>query len=596
MKILDRLITLFVLIVLMIVLLMLVANWDNLPAAGAAVGAATQQAFEAAIKCLTAVVAAAGATLLFFGAYWAWGRWAEHRRQRDGSHSLRTYTVRETVTGERVRILVNPDLMLTPALAISSRGVHELGSLAPDVYAAHAAERARVSAVQALAPGDRAIADRYGSGYRPAGVMHGAGKLLTNGAQPRSNNNQAPAATPAPTMPAEPMTLHGALQASSPDKFVLGHNDEHRTLAAWSPRDHLNLGVFGVSGTGKTKSTGYQVMLLAARHGYHVVCLDPKGGVDFGAFAPYVEWHATDAYVLGDQLAALAQVHEARHLLMRDRQIGEWHALGTAAGPEIVVVLEEFGTMRTDIAARKGGGRELARVDSTLERMLRVARMTGFHFVILDQAPEKLDPVVRGACKMRLAYQLDTAQATLLKEYEADALPPNGAFLNRRKQYDAWLVAAELPRLLPSVPPMRYDRLLPAPNAQTNGPEPASPEVANARTAPNAPNGEGQTSQIPPLPMPPFDVREAPKRDLIFWWRDQYPTGTQAEFRTWIADHGRTIARGYISDTFAQWAETQAGKVGTADAETMTLEQLRAQGLAITFQGAHGSQYGWDDK
>lgn len=594
MKILDRLITLLCLIVVLTVALMLVANWDTLPSVGDAIGKASQRAFDGALVCAQGLMVTALLAALFFGSITVWSRWSEHQRERDGSHQLREYTVRDSVTGERAKVLVNPDLMLTPALAIGSRGVHELGALPPEMYAAHAKERARVASVQAMAPGDRAIADKYGSLYRPTG-MNGASKLVNgSGKEQRALANDLPTASTAiQAMPAEstPMPLIDALRSSTPDRFVLGHNAEKGTLAAWSPREHLNLGVFGVSGTGKTKSTGYQTMLLAARHGYHVVCLDPKGGVDFGPFAPYVEWQPTDAYTFADQLRALAGVHNARHLMMRDRQIGEWSGLGPSAGPEIVVVLEEFGTIREEIGNRKGGGKTLATVDYTLETMLRVARMTGFHFVILDQAPEKLDPIVRGACKLRVAYQLDTAQASLLKEYEADTLPACGAFLTRRTQYQSWLVASELPRLLPNLRPFAFDRLLPAPNSQPNSIEQPPPEVPNDRTPPNVEHEEGQNAPNPPLPEPPFDVRSAPKRDLIWWWRDNFPTGTQANFRTWLADHGRTIARSYICDTFGEWADAQAGKV----ADNVTLDDLRAQGLPIAFQGAHGT-YEWNDK
>jgi hypothetical protein len=67
-------------------------------------------------------------------------------------------------------------------------------------------------------------------------------------------------------------------------------------------------------------------------------------------------------------------------------------------------------------------------------------------------------------------------------------------------------------------------------------------------------------ASIPELPEPPFDVASAPKRDLIFWWRDRCPTGTQAQFRIWLQQHGTAIARGYISDTFAQWEDTTQDK------------------------------------
>lgn len=465
MKVLDRLLGLTTMIFLILVIGVLIANWDSMAAIGPAVGDAGRQAADLAFLCMRGLLVIGVGAALLIGGMWGFGKWHELSYQRDGSHRLRTFTVREPSTGERVRVLVNPDLMVTPALAVSRFGVRELGSLAPELYANHAKERARVSGMQALAPGDRAVMSANGSTYRPTGLLSGAGKIwnakpATAAIEPRIVGEETPALSPAP-----PMQLTDALRASTPDQFVLGYNQAMQKPAVWSPREHLNLGVFGVSGTGKTKSTGFQIMLLAAVHGYHVVCLDPKGGADFGPFAPYSEWQPTDAYTFPDQLNAIYDVHEARHRIMKDRGVGEWRMLGSQAGPDIVLLLEEFGTMREEIASRKGGGKTLASVDHTVEMIFRLARMTGIHVVILDQAPEKLDPVVLGGCKLRLAYQLESSQASRLKEYEADTLPASGAFMVRRKPYQSWLVANELPRLLRSVPPFAHRRLLPAPGS-----------------------------------------------------------------------------------------------------------------------------------
>lgn len=609
MKLIDRIITLLLLVILapiaLVVVTTLIVNWDRLPEVGETAAGYGVQAVELAFLCGRLLVVIGVAAAIALGIRWGLRWWHNYNQQRDGSHHLRTYKVVDPVTGQKVKILVNPDLMVTPALAVGSCGVRELGTLAPELYAAHAQQRAMVASWQARVPGDEAIMTSNGSMYRMGGLGGSAKPTVERPQQlalpePRIvGDEQAP--------PAEPMQLGDALRSSSPDQFVLGQNLESGTTAIWRPRDHLNLGVFGVSGTGKTKSTGFEVMLLAARHGYHVVCLDPKGGADFGSFAEYVEWQPTDSYTFADQVAALHKVHSERHAIMRQRQVGEWRALGQYAGPEIIVVLEEFGTIREEIDASKGGARKLEAIDHTIEMMFRLARMTGFHFVVIDQAPEKLHPVVRGGCKLRLAYHMDTSSAGVLKEYEATALPPVGAFMISRRQYQSWNCDAHLPQLLQRLPPFQHQRLLPPPaeqgterptdrterpNAVPNATERTSPEVANDRTPPNAPNGGEGAAPVPPLPEPPFDVRSAPKRDLIFWWRDHYPTGSQAEFRTWLADHGGAIAKGYISDTFALWASEQATKVPA----NTTLDQLRAQGLPISFQGAGGSIIGWNDK
>jgi hypothetical protein len=91
--------------------------------------------------------------------------------------------------------------MVTPALAVSRFGVHELGDMAHELYANHARERARVSAMQSLAPGDRAIMSQHGSMYRPAGLLSGAGRLWNAktpaAIEPRIVGQEPPAPPPA---------------------------------------------------------------------------------------------------------------------------------------------------------------------------------------------------------------------------------------------------------------------------------------------------------------------------------------------------------------------------------------------------------------
>lgn len=465
MKLIDRIITLLLLVILapiaLVVVATLIVNWDRLPEVGETVAGYGVQAVELAFLCgrllLAIGIAAAIAVGIRYGLRW----WHNYNQQRDGSHHLRTYKVVDPVTGQKVSILVDPNLMVTPALAIGGHGVRELGALPPELYAANAKQRAMVASWQARTPGDEAIMSNNGSTYRMGGLGGSAKPTVERPERPALPAPRVIGDEQPPPAPAEPMLLGDALRQSTPEQFVLGQNQDANKLVIWNPLVDLNLGVFGVSGTGKTKSTGYQVMLLAARHGYHVIVLDPKGGVDFGPFAPYVEWQPTDSYTFADQLAALYQVHSERHRIMKERQVGEWRALGQGAGPEFVVVMEEFGTIREEIAMGKGGARKLEAVDRTTQLMFRWSRMTGFHFVIIDQAPEKLDSMIRGGCKLRLAYRLDNSSASAIQEYEAMHLPPVGAFMVRRQQYQSWNCGTHLPQLLQRLPPFQHQRLLP---------------------------------------------------------------------------------------------------------------------------------------
>lgn len=517
MKLIDRLISILLLVILapiaLVTIATLIVNRDRLPAVGETIAGYGVQAVELAFLCgrllLVIGVLAAIALGIHYGLRW----WHNYNQQRDGSHHLRTYKVLDPVTGQKVRILVNPDLMVTPAMAIGSHGVRELGALPPELYAAQAQQRAMVSSWQARMPGDEAVMSSNGSTYRMGGLGGSARLPADRPALPAPRivgDEQS-----MPPVQAESMLLGDALRQSNPDQFVLGHNPDAGTTAIWQPREHLNLGVFGVSGTGKTKSTGFQTMLLAARHGYHVVVLDPKGGADFGPFSEYVEWQPTDSYTFADQLQALYQVHARRHAIMRDRQVGEWRALGQHAGPEIVVVLEEFGTIREEIAMEKGGARKLDGIDHTVEMMFRWARMTGFHFVVIDQAPEKLHPVVRGGCKLRLAYHLDISSASVLKEYEATALPPVGAFMISRRQYQSWNCDAHLPQLLQRLPPFQHQRLLPPPADAERSSQGSSQPVHGAV------HGQfmGSSPEVaPPPPTPVNTPTNTPPETVEGWY------------------------------------------------------------------------------
>lgn len=597
---LNKVITLLSLIVLLPLALLLLLALDgasnSAPEIAAEIGMNIRRAVDLAFLCARVALALGGLGGAVFVGRMIWKPIYEHNQQRDGSHRLRTYTVRDAATGEKVKILVAPDLMVSPALAIGNHGVRELGSYDQQIYSAQAAKRALVSEWQARTPGDTAVSSKFGSMYRPpaarpalpARAQLPAPRIIGDEAQqPSQQAQQQP--------PQQPLQLTDALHASSADEFVLGQSADG-ALALWRPAEHLSLGVFGVSGTGKTRSVGFETVLLAARHNYHVVVLDPKGGVDFGPFADYVEWQPADAYTFPDQVAALLRVHEARSSIMRARGIGQWRDLGPSAGPEIVVVMEEFGAIRQEISMGKGGSRKLEGVDQAMEMMFRLSRATGFHFVVIDQAPEKLHPVVRGGCKLRAAFQLDVSSASVLKEYEATALPPVGAFLLGRKQYGSWDCSVRLPRLLAQLPPFDHERLLPAPsehpNGAANGSERPAPVVVDAPNAPNGGERGWANTPAPPPVEPPFDVRSAPKRQVVWWWRDHNPTGSQAEFRTWLADRGVTIARGYISDAFALWAEERAAALPD---EEVSLEALRASGVPLAFEGRHGV-VGWDEK
>lgn len=206
MKILDRLITVLLLIVLTPIALLfggaLVANWDSMGAVGVELAGYGRDFMALTFLCARTVIAAAALGALLYGGVWALKQWQEHQRQRDGSHRLRTYKVQDPATNQPVTILVNPDAMIKPALAISALGVREIGDLPVEAYQQHQANRATVAAWQARTPGDAAIVTANGSMYRMGGL--GGSAKQKDDRPPAGTPIRQLAASPDPTSPDQP--------------------------------------------------------------------------------------------------------------------------------------------------------------------------------------------------------------------------------------------------------------------------------------------------------------------------------------------------------------------------------------------------------
>ncbi len=439
----------------------------------------------------------------------------------DGVFPLQPFAIE--VDGQRVQGHINPNNVIGIGVVVSSQGVQEIYTTAVEHHLERTRQLAPVMVTQAAFPGNETYLRQKYLPVRPPS-FGGMGQAMRGMATPKQL--AAPATAPdlgdsitVPSAPAvQPLTALAALQESAGGNVVLGQRRDGG-MCVWEPQRHLNLGVFGNSGTGKTKSIGFAVIASACQWA-QVVVIDPKGGADFEQFAPYTEWAAVDAKTFGDCVAALYEENVRRAHLLAHHKFSEWHKFGGREGPGIVVVMEEFGTMRDEVAMLKGGGRSLDAIDEQFQTMLRTCRASGFHIVLIDQRPEKLDSFVRGSMTLRPTFQLDIAPANVLQEYEAPQLPPNGAFMVRRQEYAAWNYEHVMPQVLPTMPRFGHLRLLgPAhaatelPNRTTELPncrtEPPAPEVANYRTATEPNELRGANAPVPPTPA------TEPKRRMV---------------------------------------------------------------------------------
>jgi hypothetical protein len=313
--------------------------------------------------------------------------------------------------------------------------------------------------LQASTPGDRAIMDKFGSLFRPGrggGVPNVAtAKFLSGmyGPGSRQGGSQGQEAHPevAEAAPARPLlTLRGAYEQSGPDRLILGQNPQTGALAVFNPAESVHAGIIGVTGTRKTTSLGYTLAAQALRNGYHLICLDPKGGADWKPFAGHGEWVDVDAANFRDAVEILWGEHDERHRTVLRAGVANLPELGPQAPAPVLVILEEYGDLIRQLRIRSK--QDAQRVDDLLDRMLRLSRMTAMHLVFIDQYPEEWSNQVMGGTKAKYVFQMGPNQGAKVKEYHADGLPDHSVFLHRRAEYRVFDARPKLRAMLAETP------------------------------------------------------------------------------------------------------------------------------------------------
>lgn len=309
----------------------------------------------------------------------------------------------------------------------------------------------RTNMMRAIYPGDQARMNANGA----MSAMPRVG-ALDRPAKPQPAPRVIGAERPQLPPPAErqqpvapPIALPDAIRQSTPDKWIIGQSPETGALAALNLRQSVHAGIIGATGTGKTASLGYLVATHAVRSGYHVVILDPKGGADWRPWQGVAEWHETDRTTFADQVRAVEAEHERRALAVRRAESANVMALPNPPRP-VLVVIEEYGDLIAQMRQAKAS--DAAKVDDMLDRLLRLARMTDIHLLMIDQYPEHWSNQVLAGTKAKAVFQLGPNQGAKVQEYQANQLPDVGRYLLKGKQYDAWHAAPNLGSLLRSLP------------------------------------------------------------------------------------------------------------------------------------------------
>ncbi len=420
-------------------------NRQTIQHATARAADATVVAWQALLWLVLAIIAALGLVAVAIGIsiYRQRVDMYDSNRARDGSYPLREYKLRRRFgLFGGVTMLVDPNNMESAAALIGDHGYREAEAVREPVRLAIQATRT----AQALTPGDTAISSPNGSMYRPASskaVNELARRAITVDAKPVTPATPLPA-LPAPVTPVTPrLDLLGAVTQSTPDAWIVGQA-ETGALAMFNPRAHAHAAIVGATGTGKTTSVGYALVLQAMRQRYHCIILDPDGGSDWSRFAHHCEWHEADRTTFGDQVGALHRLFESR--------------IDGASVQPTFVVLEEYGDLIRQL--RSVSRTDADAVDGMLDTLLRRGRKRGIHLCFIDQYPEHWSQQIIGGTKFRSVFQLGPNQGAKLEEYKAAQLPDRGVFLVRGEQFRSWDASTEIADFLRHASPTTGPRII----------------------------------------------------------------------------------------------------------------------------------------
>jgi len=248
----------------------------------------------------------------------------------------------------------------------------------------------------------------------------------------------------------QPLTLVDAFRQSTPDRWLLGQNDEG--VCEFSIRDNIHTGLLGATGTGKTASTALLMAYDALRSGMHVIALDGKGGVDWTQHERYLEAWPTDYTMIPDQITEIVRLHDLRMKEIKRARVESISQLDYQI-PPLFVIMEEFGyTMQALNAASK---KRHDQTENALSNLMRVSRATGIHFLLIDQSAKNWPGTIKANVKAWFAYQLKGLQGNAFNAYDLHTLKPKGQFWHNDNVYNAWFTKSEAKTLQQELRPIR---------------------------------------------------------------------------------------------------------------------------------------------
>ncbi len=397
-----------------------------------------------AFKVVGVFVGGTGLAVLSFIGITRWRSDSDRRRRPvDGSFSLI-----EMDDEQGGKIYIDMNKSTSGIVHANPRyGVHEYESpIGPDRQLAYAQSVQTTRSLMTMQPGDDALVRGRGAfGMGKSGIPNVAtAKWLEGNYRPKDVRviGQDPALPAPPAVPVARLSLTDALSKSTGERWIVGQGDGGE-LAVFEPARHFSIGVIGASGTGKTTSIAFGVVLNAIRSGWKVVVINPDGnrpppdgGAGWNLFEGAVELHETDPSAFPGQVEAIYNLYEQR---------------ATTTNPRpVLVVWEEYGDTYRHLKTRSRNDADA--VDVMLDTILQRGRKHRVHMAFVDQYPENWSNAVLGGTKFKTVFQLGPGQGSKVEEYGAGKLPPVGRFLVRGVEYSSFDASAAVPAILRQLP------------------------------------------------------------------------------------------------------------------------------------------------
>lgn len=384
-----------------------------------------------------------GSFFMVIGSFCLLVFWITHKRIENSNRQINGSFPLKWITFGRVKVLIDPNKLsqsfgaLTPENVLNSK----------QAFAHEETQFRLVSNVDR----NRLMQSLPEDGFKYAAT----GKFLAGAydKQIKVVDNDMPLLEDAKSVAT--ISLQEAISQSNLESWVIGQNES--SYCTVSIFDLVHIGLIGATKTGKTSSTALLAMYYALKHGFHVIALDGKGGIDWGAYNAYAEVHTTTYETFSEQITQISVLHELRLKDLKRYGASTIDDVTEVNIPHILVILEEFGFICQSL--KSANKRVYDDTISKLSNLMRVSRATGIHFLLIDQLSNSWPNTIIANIKGWVVYRIKGKLANNIGEYHLDNLAPVGEFSFEGTAYKAWFTKQHIDKLLQPFPKRKWSLL-----------------------------------------------------------------------------------------------------------------------------------------